>query len=670
MSSTPLGAANAPVADAADKGLQRDALGLGRIVALGLAAVAPAYSLAVTLGYVVGAVGVQTPAAFLLGFVPILFTAFAFRDLNRAMPDCGGVFVWISRALGPFAGWFFGGWVPQVATFIATAALAQVATVYLLAAVGLEAIAENPVATVSIAVGLIALSAAIAVRGIQLAAWVQYALIALQVVAIGGFCWGAFSAMAAGTAPSTGEPVSLSWFNPFAVDDPAGLVAGVILCLFIYWGWDALISVNEETTHRSSTPGRAVIISTVILLVLYCGASVAALGFGGVDLITSDAAIDDVLSVLGPLATGDLFGRVITLAIGLSALAALFTVAVSTPRTWLSMATYRALPAAVGRVHPVHRTPHVATFWWAGLSIATIVVLTLVSSDFIGLAILAIGLMVAAYYAVTAIAAIVYFAPDLRRGPATLVVAGILPALGALLMIVAFVASAVDMARPEYVGESILGVGTVFWIGVGALLLGVVVTLVLRPVFPEFFSRRVIPVGTVRDHDFVIADPADAATPRPGDRPSPTRRPDPRGALIVRTLSIAAIQTSAVARDLDATWERFAAQVRAVVAMRPHVDLVVVPSCSSRPRGRCSWTTRSSTSEPRRPSRVPSPTVSATSPARWGCGSFLARSSNATTTVGSLTLPSRSPPRAKWSPATASSSRGVRTRRWRRAATS
>jgi hypothetical protein len=40
MSSTPLGAATAPVADAADKGLQRDALGLGRIVALGLAAVA------------------------------------------------------------------------------------------------------------------------------------------------------------------------------------------------------------------------------------------------------------------------------------------------------------------------------------------------------------------------------------------------------------------------------------------------------------------------------------------------------------------------------------------------------------------------------------------------------------------------------------------------------
>jgi amino acid transporter len=511
MTRTSLDAPHIAVPAASDKGLRRDAIGLGRIVALGLAAVAPAYSLAVTLGWVVGAVGVHAPSAFLVGFLPILFTAFAFRDLNRAMPDCGGVFVWISRALGPVAGWFLGGWVPQVATFIATAALAQVASVYLLTAFGLDAIAANPIATLSIAVGLIALSAAVAVRGIEVAAWVQYALIALQVVAIGGFCVGAFTAIAAGTAPSTGEPVSLSWFDPFAAD-PSGMVAGVILALFIYWGWDALIAVNEETTHRSRTPGRAAVISTVILLVLYGTASVAAIGFGGVDLITSDEAIGDVFSVLGPLATGDAFGRVITLAIGLSALAALFTVAVSTPRTWLSMATYRALPEAIRRVHPDRRTPHVATAWWAGLSIVTIVVLTIVSADFIGLAILAIGLMVAAYYAATAVAAIRYFAPRFRD-VRTLVVAGVLPALGAALMMAAFVAAAIEMASPDYVGEAILGVGTVFWIGVGALAVGVVVTLALRPMFPEFFGRRTIPVGTANDTDFVIADPDGAASP-------------------------------------------------------------------------------------------------------------------------------------------------------------
>lgn len=45
----------------------------------------------------------------------------------------------------------------------------------------------------------------------------------------------------------------------------------------------------------------------------------------------------------------------------------------------------------------------------------------------------------------------------------------------------------------------------------------------------------------------------------------------------MRTLSIAAIQTAAVPRDLAATWAQFEAQVRKVVAIRPHVDLVVVP---------------------------------------------------------------------------------------------
>jgi formamidase len=45
----------------------------------------------------------------------------------------------------------------------------------------------------------------------------------------------------------------------------------------------------------------------------------------------------------------------------------------------------------------------------------------------------------------------------------------------------------------------------------------------------------------------------------------------------MRTLSIAAVQTAPVPGDLEASWHRFARQVRTVVALRPHVDLVVVP---------------------------------------------------------------------------------------------
>ena len=420
MSPTPIDAAPSVVAPPGPtRGCQRDALGLGRIVALGLAAVAPAYSLAVTLGYVVGAVGVQTPAAFLLGFVPILFTAFAFRDLNRAMPDCGErVRVdlactrphrrMVLRRLGAAGRDLHRHGRARAGRHGLPARLVR----------SRRRRREPHRGTVSIAIGLIALSAAIAVRGIQLAAWVQYALIALQVVAIGGFCLGRILGDGRGLCALDRRARESQLVQSVCGrrSGRAGLRRDPVPVHL--WGWDALISVNEETTHRSSTPGRAVIISTVILLVLYCGASVAALGFGGVDLITSDAAIDDVLSVLGPLATGDVYGRVITLAIGLSALAALFTVAVEHAAR---LAEHGHLPGAAGR-----RSGECTPFTGRRTSPPSggpasasprSCCSTLVSSDFIGLAILAIGLMVAAYYAVTAIAAVVYFAPELRRGP-------------------------------------------------------------------------------------------------------------------------------------------------------------------------------------------------------------------------------------------------------------
>ncbi|MDF3309115.1 carbon-nitrogen hydrolase family protein [Rhodococcus sp. T2V] len=45
----------------------------------------------------------------------------------------------------------------------------------------------------------------------------------------------------------------------------------------------------------------------------------------------------------------------------------------------------------------------------------------------------------------------------------------------------------------------------------------------------------------------------------------------------MRTLTIAAIQTAPIAFDVDATWQRFADQIRAVRDTFPHVELVVVP---------------------------------------------------------------------------------------------
>src|SRR6202007_2404445 len=92
-----------------DKGLKSGALGLISTTVIATASVAPAYSIAATLVFVVGAVALQAPAVSVLAFVPMLLTSIGYSELNKADPDCGTTFTWGARAFGPKTGWA-GGW--------------------------------------------------------------------------------------------------------------------------------------------------------------------------------------------------------------------------------------------------------------------------------------------------------------------------------------------------------------------------------------------------------------------------------------------------------------------------------------------------------------------------------------------------------------------------------
>src|SRR3954449_7060238 len=102
---TPSQAPQQPPAEG--QGLKADGLGFVSNVVIGVASTAPGYSLAASLGLVVAVagVGLQAPAIMLAAFVPMLFIAAAYYHLNRADPDCGTTFAWVTRAMGPRAGW-------------------------------------------------------------------------------------------------------------------------------------------------------------------------------------------------------------------------------------------------------------------------------------------------------------------------------------------------------------------------------------------------------------------------------------------------------------------------------------------------------------------------------------------------------------------------------------
>ena len=57
-----------------------------------------------------------------------------------------------------------------------------------------------------------------------------------------------------GSAPAGHLTPSFSWFNPFHISSFSAFASGIILMVFIYWGWDTAVSVNEET--KDSKPRR------------------------------------------------------------------------------------------------------------------------------------------------------------------------------------------------------------------------------------------------------------------------------------------------------------------------------------------------------------------------------------------------------------------------------
>ena len=110
---------------------------------------------------------------------------------------------------------------------------------------------------------------AICVLGTELSARFQRVLIGAQVGALLVFAGVALFKVLAGDAPAGSIDPELSWFSPFAVDSLNALVLGLLTGVFIYWGWESAVNLNEETKGSDSAPGLAAVVSTVILLVTY-----------------------------------------------------------------------------------------------------------------------------------------------------------------------------------------------------------------------------------------------------------------------------------------------------------------------------------------------------------------------------------------------------------------
>ena len=238
--------------------LRANELNLFDETVVAISSVGPTYSLAATMGLLFVAVAYAGPAAIMVSFLPMLFIAVAYFYLNRRDPNCGASYAWLSKLVGPRVGWF-NGWVQLAASIlfcIAAPVLAADYTLQFIHSIGWTShTLSNAWLIAGIAVAWLASITLITIYSVRWTANFQWVFLIIQYgVVVVTSIWGIVKVAVHHPAGSTG--FHWSWLNPLSLHGYQGLAAGVVLGLFLFWGWDTAVNLNEESKNASKTPGR------------------------------------------------------------------------------------------------------------------------------------------------------------------------------------------------------------------------------------------------------------------------------------------------------------------------------------------------------------------------------------------------------------------------------
>ncbi|RYB92005.1 APC family permease [Nocardioides oleivorans] len=477
--------------------LKAGAIGFTDALVIGLASTSPAYSLAAIIGAVTALAGVHAPGILLASFVPMALIAAAFLYLNRVDPDCGTTFSWVTRAMGPWFGWL-GGWAIMMTGVLIVGSLADVGVRFGLYGVGelvrsdaLVDAGDNAWIRMPAAIALVIVMTWICVLGTDVSARLQNLLILVQVVSLLVFAVVALVRATSGDSPLDELTPSLGWLNPFGAGG-AALSSGLLLGVFAYWGWESAVNLSEETTDGDKTPGRAAMLSTVVLLATYVSVAVAVVAFAGTQWLTDNAGEEEyVFYVLATEVLGG-WGWILLLSVSTAAIASTQTTIIPASRTGLSMARRAAIPSRIGHIHPQHRTPDVSTWVVAAIAIAWYVGMYLISENALFDSLTALALLIAFYYALTGVACAIYYRRHLTESVRSFVLIGVGPVVGALMLVWLLVLSVRDQSDPSnsYSGQAWLGVGPPLVIGIAVFLVGVAFMLFWRTRDASYWDER------------------------------------------------------------------------------------------------------------------------------------------------------------------------------------
>ena len=388
--------------------LRADTLNLFDSTVVAVSSVAPAYTLAATMAVLFATVGIgyAGPAVIWISFVPVLFIAIAYFQLNRKDPDCGASYSWLSKLVSPYLGWF-NGWVQVATSVIFCISAPLIAGAYTLQFAQerhwISASTANDLGYQAIVAGLwLMLITFICIWGIRWTTNFQWVLLIIEYVAVIGFSiWGIIKVAVKHPAGSQG--FHFAWLNPFSISSFAALSAGLVLGVFFYWGWDTATNLNEESKNATKTPGHAGIIAMFLLLLVFAINIIAA------QMLLPEKAWSvhsgTILLYFAQQAAGSWAGYVMLIAVLSSTVATTQTTLLPAARITLSMARDKVFPSVFATIQGKLKTPAVGTLILGFIALFGILLASQVASidTLLNNLILSIGVLIAFYYGATGV---------------------------------------------------------------------------------------------------------------------------------------------------------------------------------------------------------------------------------------------------------------------------
>ncbi|SHE54176.1 Amino acid transporter [Ferrithrix thermotolerans DSM 19514] len=437
-----------------EHGLRRGVLTLFDPAVMGVAGVAPAYSIAASTATLFGAVALGGPAALLYCGIAMFGIVWAFNYLGRVETNSGASYTWVRNALHPALG-YIAGWALVVSALIFMVAGSFPAGSITLGLFS-TSLANNTLAVTILGSVFFLIMVGAVAAGVTITAKLQVIMSTVELALL--LLFAALMLLHGHNA----HAFSWSWFSPGIFHGSSGFFAGALVAAFYYWGWDVTANLNEETKGSKVTPGIGGIIGVLVVFALFEVFTV------GSNLVLSAKDINnnsgDILGVLGQIVWPGLGGKLIVVAVILSTVATLETTIIQVTRTMFSMGRDGTLPKVLGKVHPKWRTPYIATFVVAVISVGLFV-----GSNYIGSigniltdAINAIGLQIAIYYSLAGLSVVILYRKQITKSISNFIFMGLWPLSGAVFMAIMFVKTIPGLNQ------------TTLIVGLGAMALGLI----------------------------------------------------------------------------------------------------------------------------------------------------------------------------------------------------